>query len=229
MDCEDGTDNITFSHDIVANHHKSLLLGGGLKERERDIGKMRFTIFGNWFANSDSRNPLMRFGTFYLIYNLFTHDNVSAGLYQRQLEYNLGVYTESSVLIGGNVFRNAAEGNTTRIFSFSTLTNSSLPARVCIPVSESELPVELQSLVTPVSTFNGKQIDLKEDASATFKRSVVEKPGNVVDGALVLGCEGFLGQSAPDAFQTAREVEVYVRMEAGQTTATRMPYAADSY
>lgn len=46
FDCEDGTDNVTFSHSIVQNHHKSLLLGGGTKEANRDLGKMHFTLFG---------------------------------------------------------------------------------------------------------------------------------------------------------------------------------------
>ncbi|KAI8945965.1 polysaccharide lyase family 1 protein [Xylaria longipes] len=71
FDVEDGSDNITFSHNVVANHHKSLLWGGGEKEGSRDIGKMRFTVFGNRFANSLSRNPLMRFGTFYVANNVF--------------------------------------------------------------------------------------------------------------------------------------------------------------
>lgn len=66
FDVEDGSDSVTFSHNVVANHHKSLLWGGGEKEAGRDIGKMRFTVFGNRFVNSLSRNPLMRFGTFML-------------------------------------------------------------------------------------------------------------------------------------------------------------------
>ncbi|KAI1174091.1 polysaccharide lyase family 1 protein [Nemania sp. FL0916] len=76
FDVEDGSDSITFSHNIVANHHKSLLWGGGEKEGPRDVGKMRFTVFGNRFANSSSRNPLMRFGTFYIVDNVFgNYDN----------------------------------------------------------------------------------------------------------------------------------------------------------
>ena len=38
---EDGTDNVTFSHNIIRNHHKSLLIGGGTKEADRDLGKMQ--------------------------------------------------------------------------------------------------------------------------------------------------------------------------------------------
>lgn len=115
------------------------------------------------------------------------------------------------------MFRNAAEDNATRIFSFSTLTNTSLPARLCVPASELELPVGLEGLATPASAFNGRQIDLNKDALATFKRAIIEKPGNVIDGALILTCEGFLGQSAPLAFHNSEAVEAYVRMAAGQT------------
>ncbi|GAW22722.1 hypothetical protein ANO14919_122650 [Xylariales sp. No.14919] len=81
FDVEDGSDNITFSHNVVANHHKSLLWGGGEKEGPRDLGKMRFTVFGNHFANSSSRNPLMRFGTFYIANNVFSNYANRAPLY----------------------------------------------------------------------------------------------------------------------------------------------------
>ncbi|KAI0976451.1 polysaccharide lyase family 1 protein [Xylaria arbuscula] len=133
FDVEDGSDNITFSHNVVANHHKSLLLGGGEKEGERDLGKMRFTLFGNHFANSSSRNPLMRFGTFYIANNVFSNyedssplysssndsalysssrrrvqgdipGNEDEGTYLPDFEYNLGIYNLSSVLVSGNYF-----------------------------------------------------------------------------------------------------------------------------
>ncbi|PVH89200.1 polysaccharide lyase family 1 protein [Cadophora sp. DSE1049] len=215
MDCEDGTDNITFSHNMVSNHHKSLLLGGGLKERERDLGKMRFMIFGNWFANSDSRNPLMRFGTFYILNNLFTYENAPAGEYQTHFQYNLGVYTESSVLAGGIVFKNEKESNSTKIFSFSTLLNTTLPARLCIPASQENPPDGLAGIG---SSFNGESINLKEDALSTFERFVAEKPDSVINETLLVGCEGFSAQTVPIAFQTTDEVEAYVRREAGQKT-----------
>ncbi|KAI1739897.1 polysaccharide lyase family 1 protein [Xylaria scruposa] len=81
FDVEDGSDDITFSHNVVANHHKSLLWGGGEKEGPRDVGRMRFTVFGNRFANSLSRNPLMRFGTFYVANNVFENYANRAPLY----------------------------------------------------------------------------------------------------------------------------------------------------
>ncbi|KAH9899069.1 polysaccharide lyase family 1 protein [Xylariomycetidae sp. FL2044] len=82
FDVEDGSDDITFSHNVVANHHKSLLWGGGEKEAERDLGRMRFTVFGNRFVNSSSRNPLMRFGTFYIVGNVFENYENREPLYE---------------------------------------------------------------------------------------------------------------------------------------------------
>ncbi|ORY59166.1 pectin lyase fold/virulence factor [Pseudomassariella vexata] len=133
FDVEDGSDRITFSHNVVANHHKSLLWGGGEKEGPRDLGKMKFTVFGNRFFNSLSRNPLMRFGTFYIVNNVFENyadsapffgssnstmscrrglgeDIMATGVGKRDdednpaFQYNLGIYNMSSVLVSGNYF-----------------------------------------------------------------------------------------------------------------------------
>ncbi|KAK6582061.1 hypothetical protein PZA11_005758 [Diplocarpon coronariae] len=215
MDCEDGTDNVTFSHNIVSNHAKSILLGGGLRERERDVGKMRFMFFGNLFENSDSRNPLMRFGTFYLVNNLFAHAGESVEPYRRKLLYNLGVYTESNVLVGGNVFLNQAE-NRTRIFSFSNLSNAALPARLCVPAAETDLPEVLHALAVPGSSLNRVAIDLKQDGLAEFRRTVTANHSSTAEGSLLVSCNGFTAQPVPTTFATSEEVERYVRQEAGQ-------------
>ncbi|EKD12796.1 uncharacterized protein L3040_006950 [Drepanopeziza brunnea f. sp. 'multigermtubi'] len=216
MDAEDGSDNITFSHNIVGEHHKSLLLGGGLAERARSLGKMRFMFFGNWFSNSASRNPLMRFGTFYVLNNLFTHEGASTAPYRSDFEYNLGVYTESHVVVGGNVFQNAVNGSDTGIFKYSTLLDATTPARLCIPASETDLPEGLQGLGGP-SSLNGAEVDLKKDAEATFERALAD-PTNVVAGGLEISCAGFSPQEVPVTLSTPEEVEAYVKKEAGQMT-----------
>ena len=156
----------------------------------------------------------MRFGTFYILNNLFTYEEAPVGEYRTHFQYNLGVYTESSVLAGGNVFSNEEENNSTKIFSFSTLLNTTLPARLCIPASEENSPDGVGELG---SAFNGESIDLKQDALATFQRFVVEKPDSVINGTLLAGCDGFPAQKVPVAFLTTDEVEAYVRKEAGQT------------
>lgn len=161
FDVEDGSDNITFSHNIIANHHKSLLWGGGEKEGPRDIGKMRFTVFGNHFVNSMSRNPLVRFGTVYIANNVFSNYNNKEPLYsssssnstttaaaadQKRAEseseeyapdfqYNVGLYNMSSVLMSGNYFDQTGQfpDDETRIFTFSNLATPDLPATLCSP------------------------------------------------------------------------------------------------
>ncbi|KAF9486780.1 hypothetical protein BDN71DRAFT_1514646 [Pleurotus eryngii] len=120
FDCEDRTDNVTFSHNIIRNHHKSLLLGGGTKEADRDRGKMRFTIFGNYFNGSASRYPTMRFGSFDIFYNIYEARNDKpprfndAGQAHRRealgstpldavFQYHLGVYNQSRVRVQDSV------------------------------------------------------------------------------------------------------------------------------
>ncbi|KAL3422291.1 Pectate lyase plyB 1 [Phlyctema vagabunda] len=216
VDCEDGSDNITFSHNVVANHHKSMLLGGGLKERERDLGKMRFTLFGNHFLNSNSRNPLMRFGTFYIINNLFTNLALNASFYQRPFQYNFGIYTESSALVAGNIFyQDPVTSGPTKIFSYSGLTNSSLPSRLCVPAAESN-STGLANLASPGSELNGVEFDLQADAQQKFEQVVATSPDTAVEGSLLISCNGFKDQEVPIAFDTADDVEAYVRAQSGQ-------------
>ncbi|KAF4580272.1 hypothetical protein EYR40_003206 [Pleurotus pulmonarius] len=125
-DCEDGTDNVTFSHNIIRNHHKSPLLVGGTKQADRDLGEIRFTVLGNYFNVSASRNPLMRFGPFNIFSNVYKTRNdkpprfgdamqahrrdveLREGLNQTPLDvvfqYNPGVYNQSRVQVQDNVF-----------------------------------------------------------------------------------------------------------------------------
>ncbi|KDQ26164.1 polysaccharide lyase family 1 protein [Pleurotus ostreatus PC15] len=105
--------NVTFSHNIIRSHHKSLLLDGGTKEADRDRGKMRFTIFGNYFNGSASRFPTMRFRSFDIFYNIYEARNDKtlrfndAGQAHRRevlgstpldavFQYHLGVYNQST-------------------------------------------------------------------------------------------------------------------------------------
>ncbi|PBP20312.1 polysaccharide lyase family 1 protein [Diplocarpon rosae] len=180
-------------------------------------------LFGNWFQNSDSRNPMMTFGTFYIMNNLFMHADQSVEPYQRNLSFNLGVNTESNVLVGGNVFMNNAE-NGTKIFRFSTLSNATLPARLCIPAAETGLPEAMQGLAVPGSSLNGLDIDLKQDGLAEFQRSITGNFSGNVEGSLQVGCDEFAAQPVPTTFSTSEEVEKYVRQEAGQRTVATNGY-----
>lgn len=240
FDVEDGSDNITFSHNIVANHHKGLLWGGGEKEGEQDIGKMKFTVFGNHFVNSMSRNPLMRFGTFYIVNNVFSNYNnkdpvfakTNATLSKREaitdrdtytpsFLYNLGVYNMSNVLVSGNYFDQTGTyaNDETRIFSFSDLETPDTPARLCSPADLSAAGLatypELDTLGQLRSQLNGKDVNLTQDALELFAYHLTQDEG-FVEGGFVQDCDGFTDQSVPQAFASGDEVFAYVTDNAGQ-------------
>ena len=244
VDVEDGSDNITFSHNVVANHHKSLLWGGGEKEGPRDIGKMRFTVFGNHFHNSLSRNPLMRFGTFYVVGNLFENradqppqwgnasvvprqyrELVSSEIKRREegeayvpdFQYNLGIYNLSSVLVSSNAFRQTGlyPSDTTRIFAFSNLATPDTPARFCSP-DDSKYTGILNGLAGSGNDFNDRRINLTQNVEQSFKFYVDNGKSNTVAGGLRVECDRFPRQEMPVSFTGGKgEVESYVREHAG--------------
>ncbi|KAI4526734.1 polysaccharide lyase family 1 protein [Schizophyllum commune Loenen D] len=221
FDCEDGTDNVTFSHNIIRNHHKSLLIGGGTKEADRDLGKMHFTIFGNHFNNSASRNPLMRFGTFDVASNLYSYTNDAEPLFDTNsttdnltsratapadavFQYNLGVYNQSTVHVRANAFvaTGAHADDASRLFTISEATLPERPARVCVDAS--------------ASTLNGGMVDLGSVAEATVNYFVEE--GRAVEGAVLVTCDGVAeeGYELPVTLTSGKEVEEYVLANAGQ-------------
>ncbi|EKG11722.1 Pectate lyase/Amb allergen [Macrophomina phaseolina MS6] len=242
FDAEDGSDDITFSHNIVTNHHKSLLWGGGNKEADRDIGKMKFTVFGNRFVDSLSRNPLMRFGTFYIVANvfenyaerapLFEDDSVAASAaasrlvrradnattYRPDFQYNMGIYNASTVYVAANAFVQTGTyaDDSSRVFSFSDLATPGLPATLCSPADGANGTASASSL--PKSVFNGRPIDLAKNAKNTWAYFLESKneDGEFAEGGFVIGCDGLEEQETPVAFKDGNEVDAYVRKNAGQ-------------
>lgn len=234
FDVEDGSDNITFSHNIIANHHKSLLWGGGEKEGPRDIGKMKFTVFGNHFVNSMSRNPLVRFGTVYIANNVFSNYNNKAPLYintttaaQKRAEYapdfqyNVGLYNMSSVLMSGNYFDQTGQfpDDESRVFTFSNLATPENPATLCSPP---DLPAEeiaalpgLEGLAAPASQLNGRDVNLAQNVADKFSYYLTTKTDSV-EGGLVQSCAKFGGQAMPRSFESGADVLSYVSENAGQ-------------
>ncbi|CAJ2506711.1 Uu.00g078970.m01.CDS01 [Anthostomella pinea] len=243
FDVEDGSDNITFSHNIVANHHKSMLWGGGEKEGPRDIGKMRFTVFGNHFVNSSSRNPLMRFGTFYVVNNLFSNyqnqeplfdyinddgvEAVSTGIRKRDdayapdFQYHLGIYNMSSVLVSGNYWDQTGTdpNDKTRFFTFQNLATPDLPGTFCSPpdlsTADASTNSQLSSLTQPQSSINGVGLNMTDNVFQTFEYYLTTHDDSVLAG-LVGSCEKFAGQDMPVSFETTEEVYEYVNSNAGQ-------------
>lgn len=221
FDCEDGSDNVTFSHNVIRNHHKSLLLGGGTKEADRDLGKMHFTIFGNHFNSSASRNPLMRFGTYHIAGNIFQQVATATPLYGDKtpdesapvvdvpkdavFQYNLGVYNQSTAIIGTNAFVQSGKyaSDTTRIFSLSEDTRADIPAKICITANGT-------------STLNGQTLDL-DGITQDMLQYNIDVTKKAVEGGVLLTCTGVnTGYTLPKAFTGGAEVQSYVLAEAGQ-------------
>ncbi|KAI2638309.1 polysaccharide lyase family 1 protein [Xylaria nigripes] len=230
FDVEDGSDNITFSHNIVANHHKSLLWGGGEKEGPRDIDKMHFTVFGNHFVNSSSRNPLMRFGTYYVVNNVFNNAQNEPPLYGEKssdqslvadmsyvpnFEYNFGIYNMSSLLVSGNYFDQTGSDatDTTRLVTFNDLATPSQPATICSPPDQTS--PHLSSLAQPSSALNGASLNLTASIFDTFAY-YIDAHTDSVEGGLVESCDNFSAQDMPETFTTTDDVLVYVVRNAGQ-------------
>lgn len=232
FDVEDGSDNITFSHNIIANHHKSLLWGGGEKEGPRDIGRMRFTVFANHFVNSMSRNPLVRFGTVLVVNNVFSNYNNKAPLYNTtgvekratyapDFQYDIGLYNMSSVLVSGNYFDQTGlfPDDETKVFTFSDLATPDNPATLCSPpdLSAEELAAYpgLKSLASPASQLNGKDVNLTANVADKFTYYLTTKDDSVA-GGLVQSCEKFGEQAMPRSFDSGEDVFNYVTENAGQ-------------
>ncbi|CAE6447644.1 unnamed protein product [Rhizoctonia solani] len=213
FDCEDGSDNVTFSHNIIKNHHKSLLLGGGTKEADRDLGKMRFTIFGNHFQNSASRNPLMRFGSYDIAANLFESVNNNNPVYKRAdvpadavFQYHMGVYNQSRVQLQDNVFiqTGSVPDDTSRIFTVTENLLADRPAKLCVRPGSF------------TSTMNAKSVDLVAAAKGALNYAVGK--GRAVATGVVFGCDGFaaIGTPASTKFTSYSQVQSYVLGQSGQ-------------
>lgn len=184
---------------------------------------MHFTIFGNLFNGSASRNPLMRFGTFDVTANVFRQASNKAPLYNSTASvdeaavaavpsdavygYNLGVYNQSTVLVRENAFVQTGTypNDTSRLFTLSEDTRADLPARLCIPAPTDVAP----------TTLNGQTLDLLAVAEDMLQYHI-DVTGNAVTGGVLLTCEGIeIDYTLPVAFTSGEEVQKYVSEEAG--------------
>jgi pectate lyase len=188
-----------------------MLLGGGAKEAGRDLGKMRFTIFGNHFQGSASRNPLMRFGSFDIAANLFESINNNSPVYKRAaipadavFQYHLGVYNQSRAQVQDNVFiqTGSVTDDTSRIFTITENLLADRPAKLCVRTSSFN------------STMNGVAVDLVGLAQGALNMAVSK--GRAVAGGVVFGCDGFAAVDAPTTFVDHRQVQEYVLNHSGQ-------------
>lgn len=92
FDTKAGATHVTFSHNYVHDHYKSMLNGSS----DDDSGERFITYRHNYFNNLESRVPLFRYGFGHLYNNVFSNIN-SSGINSRM---------GAELLIEANVFEN---------------------------------------------------------------------------------------------------------------------------
>jgi pectate lyase len=102
-DCYDGLLDITHACDYVtvswcrfSNHHKTCLLGHSNNNGDEDIGHLKVTYHHNWFDNTETRHPRVRFSYLTHVYNNYYHGN----------SYGIASTCDAEVLVEGCYFQN---------------------------------------------------------------------------------------------------------------------------
>lgn len=92
VDVKRATDFVTISWNHFIGTYKTSLVGHADNREEQDTGKLRVTYHHNWFQDTDSRNPRVRFGEVH-VFNNFA-DNIT--------DYFIGMGYQSSIHADGN-------------------------------------------------------------------------------------------------------------------------------
>lgn len=103
LDIKRGSDFITISYSVFADHDKSLLFGHSDNNAEQDEGKLNITMNNNLFSNSVQRSPRIRFGKVHSFNNVFEGStNSKKTAYPHKYTFGLGY--KGSVLSENNLF-----------------------------------------------------------------------------------------------------------------------------
>lgn len=101
--CYDGLLDITHACDYVtvswcrfSNHHKTCLLGHDDDNGDEDIGHLKVTYHHNWFDDTDSRHPRVRFSYLTHVFNNYYYGN----------SYGIASTCDAEVLVEGCYFQN---------------------------------------------------------------------------------------------------------------------------
>ena len=99
-DFYDGLVDITHAGDLVTvswihDHFKASLVGHSDSNASEDTGKLRVTYHHNYFLNTNSRGPSLRFGTGHAFNNLY--ENSDTAVHSRE---------NAQFLVQNNVFKN---------------------------------------------------------------------------------------------------------------------------
>jgi pectate lyase len=107
LDAKHGADYITVSWNKFHTHYKTSLVGHSDSNESEDKGKLRITYHNNYFTNTESRLPSLRFGTGHIFNNVY--ENIAtSGINSRM---------GAQVLVEGNVFDNVKRALVTNLDS----------------------------------------------------------------------------------------------------------------
>lgn len=95
-DIKDGASYVTVSWCLFRNSWKTSLVGHSDNNGATDIGRLKVTCFANYFKNTNSRHPRVRFGEVHVLNNYY--ENVSG--------YGIAAANSAQVFAEGNFFMN---------------------------------------------------------------------------------------------------------------------------
>ena len=98
LDIKHGASYVTVSWCYFTNHRKTCLLGHSDSNVQEDIGKLKTTYHHNWFEDTKSRHPRVRFAECH-VYNNFYDGNTL-------MEYGIASTMDAYVLVESNFFLN---------------------------------------------------------------------------------------------------------------------------
>lgn len=97
LDIKHGAAYVTVSWNHFYNHSKTCLLGNSDNTGDEDIGRLKVTYHHNWFDNTYSRHPRVRFGEAHVVNNYY--DNRDSTML-----YGIASTMEADVVVEANYF-----------------------------------------------------------------------------------------------------------------------------
>lgn len=97
LDIKHGACYVTVSWNHFYNHQKTCLLGNSDNTGDEDIGRLKVTYHHNWFDNTNSRHPRVRFGECHVFNNYY--DGSISGM-----SYGIASTMEADVVVEANYF-----------------------------------------------------------------------------------------------------------------------------
>jgi pectate lyase len=98
VDIKRGSSYITVSWNRFFNHGKTCLLGHSDDNADQDVGNLKVTYHHNFFDNTDTRHPRVRFGHVHVFNNYYVGN-----------EYGVASTMNADVLVEGNYFRDVED------------------------------------------------------------------------------------------------------------------------